>query len=84
MPLAAAQWVVIGAYLAYLLPYVVVSYYDRYRVPVLGAEAVLLVWGIHRFLIGERLSPSDIEAVVPDSLAGARARTGPIPEGIVT
>src|SRR5205807_1139324 len=36
------QWVVIAVYLAYLLPYVAISYYDRYKVPVIGMEAVLL------------------------------------------
>jgi hypothetical protein len=47
-PLVAAQWIVIGVYLAYLLPYVLISYYDRYKFPLIGAEAALLVWGIGR------------------------------------
>lgn len=54
--LGRAERIVIGAFVAYLLPYVVVSYYDRYKVPVLGAEALLLVWGIERFLIGSSQS----------------------------
>jgi hypothetical protein len=47
-PLVPTQWIVIGVYLAYLLPYVLISYYDRYKVPLIGAEAALLVWGIGR------------------------------------
>src|SRR5262249_34826486 len=47
-PLVPAQWIVIGVYLAYLLPYVLISYYDRYKFPLIGAEAALLVWGIGR------------------------------------
>lgn len=41
-PLPAEHWVVIGAYLSYLLPYVVVSYYDRYKYPLLAIEVLLV------------------------------------------
>ncbi len=47
-PLLPAQWIVIGVYLAYLLPYVLISYYERYKFPLIGAEAALVVWGIGR------------------------------------
>jgi hypothetical protein len=80
--LAPAQWVVVGAYLLYLLPYVVVSYYDRYKFPVLVTEALLFVWGIERFLIGT--SPSVGESV---PISGARAQADGdhrVPEGIMT
>jgi hypothetical protein len=43
-PLQRAQWVAIGVYLLYLLPYVVVSYYERYAVPLLGVKVLLVVW----------------------------------------
>jgi len=47
-PLTHAQWIVIGVYSLYLFPYVLVSYYERYKFPVIVAEAALLVWGIDR------------------------------------
>jgi hypothetical protein len=33
-----------------LLPYIVISYYDRYAFPVLAAQALLTFWGIERVL----------------------------------
>jgi hypothetical protein len=47
-PLAPAHGIVMGVYLGYLLPYVVVSYYERYKFPLIGTEAALVVWGIDR------------------------------------
>jgi hypothetical protein len=47
-PLTHAQWIVMGVYLVYLFPYVLISYYERYKFPVIVAEAALLVWGIER------------------------------------
>jgi hypothetical protein len=47
-PLAPAQWIVIGVYLAYLFPYVIISYYERYKLPLVGAEVALMVWGASR------------------------------------
>jgi hypothetical protein len=47
-PLTHAQRIVMGVYVVYLLPYVLVSYYERYKFPVIVAEAALLVWGIDR------------------------------------
>ncbi len=49
-PLCPAQWLVVGTYVLYLLPYVVISYYDRYAVPLLGVKALLVVWGADRLL----------------------------------
>jgi len=51
-PLSRAQWVVIGVYLLYLLPYVGASYYDRYAVPLLGVKVLLVVWAVDRLLSG--------------------------------
>jgi hypothetical protein len=56
-PLTRAQWVVIGVYLAYLLPYVLVSYYDRYKFPVFAAEVLLVVWAVARRPAPEPLGP---------------------------
>jgi hypothetical protein len=50
-PLHASQWIVIAVYLIYLLPYVVVSYFERYAIPLLGVEVLLVLWA------GERLPP---------------------------
>jgi hypothetical protein len=45
-PLSAAQWIVIGVYISYLLPYVIVSYYERYKFPIIVAEVMLVVWAL--------------------------------------
>jgi hypothetical protein len=42
------EWVVIGVYLCCLLPYIAVSYYDRYALPLLGVKALLVVWAAER------------------------------------
>lgn len=48
--LRAIEWLVIGVYLFCLLPYVAVSYYDRYALPLLGVKALLVVWAADRLL----------------------------------
>jgi hypothetical protein len=45
-PLHPAQWAVLGVYLAYLTPYVLTSYYDRYAFPLLGVKALLVLWAV--------------------------------------
>ena len=47
-PLQRAHGCAIGVYCLYLLPYIVISYYDRYAFPVLAAQALLTIWGIER------------------------------------
>jgi hypothetical protein len=49
-PLHGAQWVVIGVYVLYLLPYVVASYYERYTLPLLGVKVLLVLWAADRLL----------------------------------
>jgi hypothetical protein len=49
-PLHWTQWVVIAVYVLYLLPYVGISYYDRYAMPLLGVKALLVVWAADRLL----------------------------------
>lgn len=44
--LQPAQWIVMGIYAAYLAPYVAVSYYDRYAMPLLAVKALLAIWAI--------------------------------------
>lgn len=48
--LQPAQWVVIGVYLAYLAPYIAISYYTRYAVPLLAVKVLLVAWGVDRLL----------------------------------
>jgi hypothetical protein len=49
-PTHPAQWAVLGVYAAYLLPYVLVSYYERYGAALLGVKVLLVVWGLDRLL----------------------------------
>jgi hypothetical protein len=49
-PLHWAQWTVLGVYVFYLLPYILVSYYDRYGLPLLGVKVILVVWAGERLL----------------------------------
>jgi hypothetical protein len=48
--LEPAQWVVIGVYVVYLLPYIGASYYDHYGAPLLGVKVLLAAWGLARLL----------------------------------
>ncbi len=48
--LSRAQWIVIGLYFLYLMPYIAVSYYERYAMPLLGVKVLLIVWGLDRLL----------------------------------
>jgi prepilin-type N-terminal cleavage/methylation domain-containing protein/prepilin-type processing-associated H-X9-DG protein len=48
--LTRPQWVAVGAYWIYLLPYIGVSYYERYGMPLLGVKVLLVVWGGERLL----------------------------------
>lgn len=75
VPLNRVQWVVIAAYLAYLMPYVLVSYYERYKVPAMGMEVLLLTWGANRLLgLGTLRAGADV-------LAG-RPRLLNMPDGV--
>lgn len=47
-PLPRWQWIVIGVFLLYLLPYAVISYYERYGLPLLGVKVLLVIWGADR------------------------------------
>ncbi len=52
-----SQWIVIGVYVLYLLPYVAISYYDRYAAPLLAAKILLVLWAADRglfLLVGNR------------------------------
>jgi hypothetical protein len=48
--LSRAQWAAIGIYLCYLLPYIAMSYYERYGTPLLGVKVLLVFWAVGRLL----------------------------------
>lgn len=45
-----AQWPVIWVYVVYLLPYIAVSYYDRYALPLVGVKVLIVIWAADRLL----------------------------------
>src|SRR5436309_1702428 len=55
--LDAIRGTVIGIYTAYLLPYIAISYYERYPVPILGVKALLIVWAADRLPCGGTARP---------------------------
>src|SRR5262249_37510535 len=70
--LHAYQWAVLAVYALYLLPYVGVSYYERYAVPLLGAKVLLVVWAADRLLPGRRGAPTSLPAPPAGSPASSR------------
>jgi hypothetical protein len=60
-PLHPMLWSVIGIYGLYLLPYAVVSYYDRYAFPLLGVKVLLVIWAVDRLLCIRRTAPVESE-----------------------
>lgn len=76
-PLGRDRWIVIGVYVSYLLPYIIVSYYDRYKFPLMVTEVLLVVWGVDRLLklrqgrpTAETLAVEDAVLVAEESDAG--------------
>jgi len=61
-PLHPAQWMVIGVYGLYLLPYVVASYYERYGMPLLGVKVLLVLWAVDRLLPGRSQARAEVES----------------------
>ncbi|HYV40121.1 MAG TPA: hypothetical protein VE988_30835 [Gemmataceae bacterium] len=59
-PLHWAQWAVMGIYLLYLMPYVAVSFYERYATPLVGVKCLLVLWAADQLLsilFGARKQP---------------------------
>ncbi len=69
-PLQRAQLIVIGVYVLYLLPYIVISYYERYAFPLLAIKVLLVVWAIERLLSGVRYCVRLVATHFPKSSAG--------------
>jgi hypothetical protein len=76
-PLHGNQWLVIGLYLFHLLPYVLVSYYDRYAAPLLAVKALLVIWGADQ-LLGLWSNTGRKEALLATPSAEADAETCPM------
>jgi hypothetical protein len=53
-PLRHERWIVIGIYVVYLLPYVFISYYPRYAMPLLGVKMLLMLWAIDELQLATR------------------------------
>jgi hypothetical protein len=77
-PLPCTHWSVIRIYLLYLLPYVAVSYYERYAVPMLTVKVMLVFWGADRAL-GYWRAPCqaarEVSMVVKRTSSVARSQT---------
>lgn len=50
-PLTRVQWLVMGLYFLYLMPYICISYYERYALPLLGVKALLFLWAADRLVV---------------------------------
>jgi hypothetical protein len=46
------HWIGMGAFVLYLLPYIAISYYDRYAMPLLAVKVLLVVWAVDCLLCG--------------------------------
>jgi hypothetical protein len=68
-PLGRIQWLVIALYFLYLLPYIVISYYVRYEMPLLGVKVLLVVWALDRLLPRRCERLLEMAEVTPDSAA---------------
>lgn len=49
IPLSGGQKNVLIAAIAYLVPYMLLSYYSRYMIPLMGVRCLLLIWGLQRW-----------------------------------
>jgi hypothetical protein len=85
-PLHPAQWAVIGIYALYLLPYIAVSYYERYAFPLLGVKALLVIWGVDRLMVtllgggpGRRLRLSEASSFGHNRVDATQVSPRPIP-----
>jgi hypothetical protein len=45
-----AVWIGMGVYVLYLIPYIGVSYYERYAMPLLAVKVLLVIWATDRCL----------------------------------
>jgi hypothetical protein len=55
-PLSLAEGTTVGVYLVYLLPYVVISYYEAYGYLLFSVKVLLVLWATDRLLASRRLA----------------------------
>ncbi len=84
-PLGRPQWVAIGVYLLYLLPYAAISYYERYALPLLGAKVLLVLFAADRLLsfIPWKRKASLPQTRKPAAPAPPAGRPGRAPNGVL-
>jgi hypothetical protein len=78
------QWIVIGVYLLYLFPYVLVSYYERYGFPLIALKVLLVLCAMDRLfrfqgkMVNTRRRPSSaVGAALPGPCKAACGVPGP-------
>jgi hypothetical protein len=66
--LQPAQWMTMGVYVVYLAPYIAISYYTRYAVPLVAVKVLLVVWAFDRllWLLPSWRRPEEFEVVVDE------------------
>jgi len=60
---------ILATYALYLLPYIGVSYYERYAMPLLAVKVLLVIWAADRLLClipWPRREVEDVETVVDE------------------
>jgi hypothetical protein len=58
-PLRQEHWVILGVYAVYLLPYVLISYYPRYAMPLLGVKILLTLAVVDWLIARWGIRPAD-------------------------
>jgi hypothetical protein len=64
-PLSWTQGTVVGVYVLYLLPYIAVSYYDRYAAPLVVVQTLLVLWAVDRLWAWRTWSRPPLPLAVP-------------------
>lgn len=89
--LHGAKWLAIGIYVLYLGPYIVISYYERYAMPLIGVKVLLVVWAWEQLVfraLERRACPilPHQETVVPtpsSPATGTRCNPRPQPRSLI-
>jgi hypothetical protein len=61
-PLRTEEWCVIALYAPYLVPYIAISYWERYAAPLLALKVLLILWASARVLDYLRARPANASA----------------------
>ena len=74
--LPRGAWAGLTFLAVYLLPYVLVSYYDRYEFPIWGLKTLVLVWWLEMLFSGTRPDEHEIEGPAATMRAKPRIPVG--------